>query len=92
MHHHKRHCWVPHKYSFYLNQHLGSASLKLIDITETSFETENDVFFNPKKLDLTCDKKRVMTNAFVKMLKKIAGISKSCIAKNATGLLSRKIC
>lgn len=45
-----------------------------IDIVETSFENKNNVAFNPAKLDLTCDEK-IMTNAVVKMLKKVANIS-----------------
>ena len=45
-----------------------------IDIVETSFENKNNVAFNPAKLDLTYDEK-IMTNAVVKMLKKVANIS-----------------
>ena len=69
---------------------MGSVNLTPIDIVKTSFETENDTAFNPAKLNKTLDEEKVMTNAVVKMLKKIADISNSSIVKNADGLLSNK--
>lgn len=73
-----------------INQYLGSVKLTPIDIVKTSFETENDTAFNPAKLNKTLDEEKVMTNAVVKMLKKIADISNSSIVKNANRLLSNK--
>ena len=73
-----------------INQHMGSVNLTPIDLVETLFEAENGIAFNLAKLDITCDEKKVMTNAMVKMLKRIADISNSSIVKNADGLLSKK--
>lgn len=73
-----------------INQYLGSVNLTPIDIVKTSFETENDTAFNPAKLNKTLDEEKVMANAVVKMLKKIADISNSSIVMNADGLLSNK--
>lgn len=42
-------------------------------------------------LDINCEEKKLMTEAIVKMLKKMADISNSSLNKNADGLLSRKL-
>lgn len=41
-----------------MNQHLGLVNLTPIDIIESSFETENDISFDPLKLDISCDEKK----------------------------------
>ena len=73
-----------------VNKHIGSVNLSPIDIKESMFETENSLPFNPAELDLLCHEERIMTEAVVKVFKKITGISNSSIVKNADGLLSSK--
>ena len=73
-----------------VNQRMSCANLSTIDIKESMFET-NGVSFNPSKLDIACSgRRKVVAEAVVKMLQKIADISNSSIAKNADGLLSNK--
>ena len=52
-----------------ISGHLGSVNLSPIDIPENSFETESNISFNPSKLDIDCQEKK-MFMAVVKMLKK----------------------
>ena len=40
-----------------INQHMNSVNLTPIDITEKTFEVEDDVAFDPSMLDISCDKK-----------------------------------
>ena len=58
-----------------INGHLGSVNLSPIDIPENSFETESNISFNPSKLDIDCQEKKIMSMAVVKMLKKISYLS-----------------
>ena len=37
-----------------INRYMGSVNLLPINILENSFETENDIAFDPSKLDLCC--------------------------------------
>ena len=69
---------------------MGSVNLSSIDVLENTFETENNVIFDPSKLDTNCPEKDVMTQAVVRMLQKITDLSNSNFIKNADGLLSRK--
>ena len=69
---------------------MGSVNLSLIDVPENTFETENNVAFDPSKLDINCPEKEVMIEAVVRMLQKIKYLSNSKLIKNADGLLSRK--
>ena len=45
--------------------------------------------FDPSKLDISCDEKKLVIDAVVKMLKKAADISNSNIVKNADAVLSK---
>lgn len=71
-----------------INQDQGCVNLSPIDIKESVFET-NGLPFNPPKLDIVCGEKKVVTEAVVKMFKKIADISNSSIVNNTDGLLSK---
>lgn len=68
---------------------MNSVNLTPVDIPEKTFEVEDGVAFDPSKLDISCDEKKLMTNAVMKMLIKIANISNSTIVKNADPLLSK---
>ena len=68
---------------------MGSVNLSPIDINENSFETENNISFDPSKLDIYCPEKQVMSEAVVKMLKKITDLSNSNLLRNANSLLSK---
>ena len=70
---------------------MGSVNLSPIDINESSFEAENNVSFDPSKPDIYCPEKQVMTEAVVKMLRKITDLSNSNLTRNANGLLSKKL-
>ena len=65
-----------------VNRYLGSVNLSPIDMTKSAFETENNVSFDPSKLDIYSLEKEVKSKAVVKMLKKIT--------ENADDLLSEK--
>ena len=73
-----------------INRHRGSINLLPIDIPEKTFEVEDNVQFDPLKLDYDCPEKEKITKAVVKMLKKITEISNSNLVKNAYGLLSKR--
>ena len=49
---------------------MNSADLSPIDIPKKVFETEDNVTFDPSKLDMYCPEKKIMREAVVKMLKK----------------------
>ena len=70
---------------------MNSANLTLIYIPEKIFEVKYNITFDPPMLDINCEEKKLMTEAIVKMLKKMADISNSSLNKNADGLLSRKL-
>ena len=74
-----------------INRYLGSANLCPINIPEKSFETKENVSFDPSKLDFNCQEKDIMTEAVVKMLKKIIDMSNANLIENANGLLSKKM-
>ena len=65
-----------------VNRYLGSVNLSPIDTTKSAFETENNVSFDPSKLDIYSLEKEVKSKAVVKMLKKIT--------ENAGDFLSQK--
>lgn len=58
-----------------ISGHLGSVNLSPIDIPENSFETDSNISFNPSKLDIDCQEKKIMSMAVVKMLRKISDLS-----------------
>ena len=51
-----------------INKHMGSINLTPIDIPENTFEVEDNVQFDPSKLDYECKEKEKITKAGVKML------------------------
>ena len=65
-----------------INQHMNSVNLIPIDISEKTFEIEDGVAFDSSKLDISWNEKKLMANAFLKMLKIIADISNHSIAIN----------
>ena len=71
-----------------INRYMGSVNLSPINILENSFETENDIAFDPSKLDLCCQEKEMMSTAIVKMLKKIQHLSNNNLIKNADSLIT----
>ena len=70
-----------------INRHRGSINLLRIDIPEKTFEVQDNVQFDPSKLDYDCPEKGKITKAVVKMLEKIIEILNPNLAKNADGLL-----
>ena len=72
-----------------INRHMGSVQLSPIDISEKTFEIEDNVQSDPSKLDYECPEKEKITRGVVKMLKKIIDISNVNLVKNAAGLLSK---
>ena len=53
-----------------INQHLNSVNLTPIDISEKISQVKDTITIDPSKLDITCKKKKIMTEAILKMLKK----------------------
>ena len=70
---------------------MNSVNLLPIDIQENTFETENNVAFDPSKPDIYCPEKEIVTEAVVKMLKKVTDLSVSNLINIADALLSRKL-
>lgn len=62
-----------------------------IGISEKTFEVKDKIVFDPSKLDINCGGKKLMTEAVLKVFKKIADISNSFLVKNADGFLSKKL-
>ena len=73
-----------------INRHMGSVNLYPIDMPYNSFEVNENVNFDPSKLDYENPNKAKMTEAVVKALKKVVDISNSNLVKNADGLLSKR--
>ena len=73
-----------------INRHRGSINLLPIDIPEKRFEVEDNVQFDTSKLDYECPEKEKITQAVIKMLKKIIDISNANLVKNVDGLLSKQ--
>lgn len=73
-----------------INRHMTYVNLSPIDIPEKTFETKNNVLFDPSKLDIYCPFIKIMTEAVVEMLKKYL-IYQIRIIKNADGLLIREL-
>lgn len=73
-----------------INSHLGFVNVSPTDISEKSFETENNISFDPLKLDVNCPEKEIMSKAVIKMLKKISDLSNANFIKNPDVLLSKK--
>ena len=72
-----------------IGQYMNSANLTPIAIPCKAFEVEDNIALDPSELDISCEERKWITNAIIKMLKKIANISNSSIAKNSDGLLSK---
>ena len=72
-----------------INRHMGSVNLLPIDISEETFEVDR-MPFDPSKLDYDNPDKEKLTQAVVKMLKKVVDLSNSNIIKNADGLLAKR--
>ena len=70
---------------------MGSAHLSPIDISEKTFEIEENVSFDPSKLNFECPEKEKIAKAVVKMLKKIIDISNANLVKNVDGLSKKYI-
>ena len=68
---------------------MGSVNLLPIDISEDSFEVENEVAFNPSKLDYENPDKEKLSEAIVKMLRRVVELSNANLIKNADGLLAK---
>lgn len=73
-----------------INSHLGFVNVSPTDILEKRFETENNISFDPLKLDVNCPQKEIMSKAVIKILKKISDLSNTNLIKNADVLLSKK--
>ena len=69
---------------------MESVNLSPIDISEKKFEVEENVSFDPLKLNFECPEKEKIARAVVKMLKKIIDISNANLVNNANWLLSKR--
>ena len=58
-----------------INSHLRSVNLSPINIAENSFDVQKGVSFDPSKLDVSCPEKTTITEAIIKTLKEITGLS-----------------
>lgn len=72
-----------------INRHMGSVNLLPIDISEDSFEVENEVAFNPSKLDYENPDKEKLSEAIVKMLRRVVELSNANLIKNVDCLLAK---
>lgn len=72
-----------------INRHMGSVNLLPIDISEDSFEVENEVAFNPSKLEYENPDKEKLSEAIVKMLRRVVELSNANLIKNVNCLLAK---
>ena len=68
---------------------MGSVNLLPIDIAEDNFEIEGNVSFDSPKLDYENPDKEKISEAVVKMLKRIIELSNANLKKTADGLLAK---
>ena len=68
---------------------MGSVNLLPIDVSEETLEVDR-MLFDSSKLDYNNPDKEKMTQAVVKMLKKVVDLSNSSLIKNADGLLAKR--
>lgn len=68
---------------------MGSVNLLPIDIAEDNFEIEGNVSFDSPKLDYENPDKVKISEAVVKMLKRIIELSNANLKKTADGLLAK---
>ena len=68
---------------------MGSVNLLPIDISEDSFEVEGSIQFDPSKLDYENPEKEKMSEAVVKMLRKVKELSNTNLVKNADRILAK---
>ena len=54
---------------------MRSVNLSPINIAENSFDVQKGVSFDPSKLDVSCPEKTTITEAIIKTLKEITGLS-----------------
>ena len=74
-----------------INQYLNNVSISPIDIKQGKLNVWSaGSNFNPAKLDLYGEQKKVMTEAVVACLKHMCNISNSNLVRNAGGLLCRQ--
>lgn len=60
------------------------------DIEEESFVINENVIFDPAKLDINCSQKKVVTKAIVEKRKLVADMSNSNIVRTVQCFLSKK--
>ena len=72
-----------------INRHMGSVNLLPIDISEDSFEVEGSIQFDTSKLDYENPEKEKMSEAVVKMLRKVKELSNTNLVKNADEILAK---
>ena len=68
---------------------MGYVNLLPIDIAEDNFEIEGNVSFDSPKLDYENPDKEKISEAVVKMLKRIIELSNANLKKTADGLLAK---
>ena len=73
-----------------INQYLNNLTISPVDIKKVELDKWAGQQFDPLRLDLYGDQKKVMTECIVEALKHICRISNSNIVQNADGLLSRR--
>ena len=73
-----------------INQYVGSVNLSPIDMLEKTFVVEENISFDPLKLDFECPEKEKIAKAVVKMLKKNHRCVNAILVKKADSLLSKK--
>ena len=62
-----------------------------IDISEKTFEVEENISFDPLKLDFECPENEKIAKAIVKMLKNIIDVLNANLVEIADDLLSKKL-
>ena len=68
---------------------MGSVNLLPIDISEDSFEVEGSIQFDTSKLDYENPEKEKVSEAVVKMLRKVKELSNTNLVQNADGILAK---
>ena len=75
-----------------INQYVGSVHLSPIDMLEKTFVVEENISFDPLKLDFECPEKEKIAKAVLKMLKKkIIDVSMPFWLRKRTASCQKKI-
>ena len=73
-----------------ISRYFNLVRLSPTDIEEESFIINENIIFDPAKLDISCSQKKIITKAIVEKRKLVADMSNSNIGRTVQCFLSKK--